>query len=65
MSTPAPAPYAPPTLTVRSLAEVEREAIEHALAVCHGNIPRAAALLGVAPSTLYRKRSAWLQTRLT
>ncbi len=45
--------------TVRPLAEVEREAIEHAIALCDGNVPKAAALLEVSPSTLYRKKQAW------
>lgn len=45
--------------TIRPLAEVEREAIEAAIALCDGNIPRAAAALGVSPSTLYRKRQGW------
>lgn len=44
---------------IRPLAEVEREAIETAIALCEGNIPRAAVLLGVSPSTIYRKRMAW------
>jgi two-component system repressor protein LuxO len=38
---------------------VEREAIERAVEICEGNIPRAAAHLGISPSTLYRKRAAW------
>ena len=37
---------------------VEKEAIEHAIALCSGNIPRAAALLALSPSTIYRKRQA-------
>ena len=45
--------------TIRPLADVEREAIEAAIALCDGNIPRAAAALGVSPSTLYRKRQSW------
>jgi DNA-binding NtrC family response regulator len=44
---------------IRPLAVVEREAIEFAVAACGGNIPRAAAALGVSPSTLYRKKQAW------
>ena len=44
---------------IRPLAVVEREAIEVAIAACGGNIPRAAAALGVSPSTLYRKKQAW------
>lgn len=41
------------------LANVEKAAIERAIDICCGNIPRAAALLGVSPSTLYRKRQGW------
>ncbi|TCS42393.1 sigma-54-dependent transcriptional regulator [Reinekea marinisedimentorum] len=44
---------------VRPLWEVEREAIEHAIAACEGNIPKAAALLDVSASTIYRKREKW------
>jgi DNA-binding NtrC family response regulator len=42
-----------------ALADVERELIEATIAECGGSIPRAARLLAVSPSTLYRKRSAW------
>ncbi len=45
--------------TVRPLSEVEREAIEKAIDICGGNIPKAASLLEVSPSTIYRKRQAW------
>jgi two-component system repressor protein LuxO len=38
---------------------VEKRAIEAAIVACDGNINRAAGLLEVAPSTLYRKRQAW------
>jgi two-component system repressor protein LuxO len=38
---------------------VEREAIEEAIRLCGGNVPKAAGFLGVSPSTLYRKRVAW------
>ncbi len=41
---------------VKPLWQVEKEAIESAIRYCHGNIPRAAALLQVSPSTLYRRR---------
>jgi len=45
--------------SIRPLALVEREAIEQAIALCDGNIPRAAALLEVSPSTIYRKKTTW------
>jgi DNA-binding NtrC family response regulator len=44
-----------------SLAELEREIIEVAIRRCNDNIPEAANLLRVSPSTLYRKRAAWAQ----
>jgi DNA-binding NtrC family response regulator len=61
------APEAPPRTgdiqelarRIRPLAEVEREAIESAVALCGGNVRTAAALLGIAPQTIYRKRLQW------
>ena len=44
---------------IRSLAEVERAAIEHAIAACEDNVVKAAGLLEVSPSTLYRKVQQW------
>lgn len=35
---------------------VEKKAIEAAIVFCDGNIPKAAALLDVSPSTIYRKK---------
>ncbi|MCP4077432.1 MAG: sigma-54-dependent Fis family transcriptional regulator [Gammaproteobacteria bacterium] len=49
-----------PHLTpIRPLASVERETIEQAIELCEGNIPKAAALLEVSPSTIYRKKQGW------
>jgi DNA-binding NtrC family response regulator len=42
-----------------TLADMEREFIEITIQECNGSIPRAARLLDVSPSTLYRKREAW------
>ena len=42
-----------------TLADVEREFIEMTIRECDGSIPRAARILDVSPSTLYRKREAW------
>lgn len=47
--------------SVRPLAVVERETIEHAIEAAGGNIPRAAAMLEVSPSTIYRKKTHWDQ----
>jgi two-component system repressor protein LuxO len=44
---------------IRPLWEVERDAIESAIAQSDGNIPRAAAALEISPSTIYRKRQSW------
>ena len=44
---------------IRPLAVIEREYIEQAIDRCGGNIRTAAALLGIAPQTIYRKRTAW------
>jgi two-component system repressor protein LuxO len=38
---------------------VEKETIERAIHLCNGNIPRAAALLEINPSTIYRKKLVW------
>ncbi|GMG86822.1 sigma 54-interacting transcriptional regulator [Biformimicrobium ophioploci] len=46
---------------VQPLWWVERETIEHAIKLCGGNIIKAAGLLEVSPSTIYRKREKWLQ----
>ncbi|WGT48991.1 sigma-54-dependent transcriptional regulator [Thioclava nitratireducens] len=56
----APAAQAADPFANRTLAEIERAAIEAAIDRHDGSIPRAALELGVAPSTIYRKRDAWL-----
>ena len=44
---------------IRPLAELEREAIERAVALCDNNVPRAAHYLGISAATIYRKKSTW------
>ncbi len=44
---------------IRPLWQVEREAIEAAIAACGGNVPRAAARLDISASTIYRKKMTW------
>jgi two-component system repressor protein LuxO len=60
---PGPAIDAPPAtldgLLGRPLAEIERTVIEATIAAEGGSVPRAARILDVAPSTLYRKRESW------
>ncbi len=41
------------------LWQVEKTAIENAIRHCQDNIPQAAAMLGVSPSTIYRKIQTW------
>jgi two-component system, repressor protein LuxO len=59
----AQAPVAP-TLpggqdAIEPLAVAERQYIEHAIALCGGNLQLAARKLGISPSTIYRKKEAW------
>jgi len=65
---PLPAPRRAPGPGVRPpvqlligtpLAEVERELIEATIAHCDGSIPRAAKMLALSPSTIYRKLESW------
>ena len=60
---PAPAALAGPrpldTLVGLTLAEAERRLIEATLAQHAGSVPRAARVLDVSPSTLYRKIESW------
>ena len=44
---------------IRPLWEVERDAIESAIAACGGNVSKAAAMLEISASTIYRKKLAW------
>jgi two-component system repressor protein LuxO len=58
-STIPPVPVRDDGSDVSPLWKVERSAIEHAIALCEGNIPKAAALLEISPSTIYRKKMMW------
>ena len=54
-------PVPPPVVNeaVRPLWQVEKQAIDQAVELCGGNIPKAAALLDVSASTIYRKLQRW------
>ena len=54
-----PGEGAAPDDLVRPLWQIEKDAIEQAIALCEGNIPKAALLLDISASTIYRKRIAW------
>ena len=56
---PAPGKEGEPERKIQSLAETEKAAIERAIRLCGGNIPQAAARLGISASTIYRKRASW------
>lgn len=61
---PAPIPADRPHVTLdgligRPLAEIERMVIEETIARHGGSVPKAARVLEVAPSTLYRKIEGW------
>jgi two-component system, repressor protein LuxO len=56
---PQPPQLQPDSLIGKSLAEIERTVIEATLAKYDGSVPRAARVLEIAPSTLYRKLEAW------
>lgn len=49
----------PESLVGLTLAEAERKLIEATLARHNGSVPKAARVLDVSPSTLYRKIEAW------
>jgi two-component system repressor protein LuxO len=53
------APVATQSSEIRPLWLEEKDVIERAIELCGGNIPKAAALLEISASTIYRKRAAW------
>ncbi len=46
-------------LVGQKLEEIEKGVIEATIASCNGSIPAAANILGISPSTIYRKRDSW------
>jgi len=44
---------------IEPLSKVEEQTIKHAIDACEGNVVKAASLLEVSPSTLYRKIQSW------
>ena len=45
---------------MRPLADIERDIVERVIQLQNGSLPKAASALGISPSTLYRKREAWV-----
>ena len=58
-SLPPPAPSGLRVPMGVPLRILERQIIEAAIAHCGGSIPRAAGMLEVSPSTIYRKKESW------
>ncbi len=58
-----PAGIALDDLLGKPLAEIERLVVEATIARFGGSVPRAARVLDVSPSTLYRKLEGWAQGR--
>ena len=57
---PKPSPHHAVNLLVGTpLVEVERALIEATIEHCGGSIPRAAKMLALSPSTIYRKIESW------
>jgi two-component system, repressor protein LuxO len=48
-----------PPMAIRPMADIERETIQQAIDYCDGNVINASVLLGLSPSTVYRKKQAW------
>ncbi|NAW11389.1 response regulator [Halomonas sp. D1-1] len=48
--------------TIEPLWREEKRLIERAIALCGGNVPRAAARLEISASTIYRKKQQWEQS---
>lgn len=44
---------------IEPLWKTEKRTIESAINLCEGNIPKAAAMLDISPSTIYRKKQSW------
>ena len=58
-SAPVSTPAEPAPIEIMPLAEMERRLIQAALAQTGHDVPRAATMLGVNPSTIYRKLQQW------
>ncbi|HCM1362772.1 TPA: sigma-54-dependent Fis family transcriptional regulator [Vibrio parahaemolyticus] len=52
-------PYFNADGSIRPMWQVERGAIQNAIAYCDGNVLNAAVMLELSPSTVYRKKQAW------
>lgn len=53
--------FIPQSGEIKPLWQVEKQAIEAAIAACDDNVPKAAAMLEVSASTIYRKRERWAE----
>ena len=53
--------FSPEPFRIEPLWLVEKRYIEKAISACKDNVPKAAALLDISPSTIYRKMKTWEQ----
>jgi two-component system repressor protein LuxO len=51
-------------VVIEALWKTEKRTIETAIDFCEGNIPKAAAMLDISPSTIYRKKQSWADMEL-
>lgn len=58
-----PSPQSPQQ--IEALWLIEKRYIEQAISACDNNIPKAAAMLDVSPSTIYRKMKSWEEMEAT
>jgi len=61
ISTPTPKPIDlnPPKKKIRPLSQLEKEAIKETLEYCEGNVQKAADLLEISQSKIYKKLHEW------
>ncbi|MCA8933690.1 MAG: sigma-54-dependent Fis family transcriptional regulator, partial [Rhodospirillaceae bacterium] len=57
---PRPGGDLPVVAVGRPLIAIEREVIETTIEMCGGSIPKAARVLDISPSTIYRKKESWV-----
>ena len=52
-----------PSVHVTPLWKIEKDYIEETIDQCEGNVTKAASILEISPSTIYRKQQSWLKNQ--